>query len=377
MPLLKRRHNFKTDNGDKQMPYLLALTCLLTFSYASSADSNPNTTSKMVPLADGHAPNLVMGDHTHSRGEWMLSYKYMRMEMKGNKINSNNISPETITTRIPNRFFSLPGQPPTLRVVPTEMSMDMHMFGLMYAPSNQLTLMAMSNYQEKEMDHITFAGGAGTVQRGNFKTRTNGIGDLRLTGLVSLFKNSSSRGIIGLGFSLPTGSTSKKDAILAPTGATPTVRLPYSMQNGSGTIDFLPSLTYSGRSSKVGWGAQWSGQLRTQKNNGWNLGDRHDLTGWISYRWISKLSGSIRLKYESFEKLEGIDPNILLPVQTADPDNYGGDKVKLLLGLNWIPGSSYKGVRLSLEGGVPLHQNLNGPQMKEDYTISAGIQFAF
>ena len=164
-------------------------------------------------------------------------------------MNSRSIEPEVIVTTEPNRFFGLPGQPPTLRVVPTEMSMDMHMIGVMYAPSNSLTLMAMSSYQEKEMDHVTFSGGLGPTLLGTFKTKSNGIGDLKISSLTSLFKDSSSRTLLGLGFSLPSGSTSERDTILTPTGAAPTTRLPYGMQNGSGTVDFLPSLTFSSNSS--------------------------------------------------------------------------------------------------------------------------------
>lgn len=59
---------------------------------------------------------------------------------------------------IPNVFFGLPGQPPFIRIVPTGMTMDMHMLGAMYAPSDRLTLMAMLPYIKKDMDHITFAG---------------------------------------------------------------------------------------------------------------------------------------------------------------------------------------------------------------------------
>ena len=32
---------------------------------------------------DGHAPISVMGDHMHAMGEWMVSYRYMTMDMKG------------------------------------------------------------------------------------------------------------------------------------------------------------------------------------------------------------------------------------------------------------------------------------------------------
>ena len=30
---------------------------------------------------DGHAPITVMGEHMHAMGEWMLSYRFMSMDM--------------------------------------------------------------------------------------------------------------------------------------------------------------------------------------------------------------------------------------------------------------------------------------------------------
>ncbi len=54
--------------------------------------------------ADGHAPIGVMGDHMHHKGEWMLSYRYMHMDMEGNRIGTD----ERVATRslqVPNRFW--------------------------------------------------------------------------------------------------------------------------------------------------------------------------------------------------------------------------------------------------------------------------------
>jgi hypothetical protein len=62
--------------------------------------------------ADSHAPLGVMGADTMMKGMWMLSYRYMRMEMDGNLIGEDSVSPEQIVTTVPNRFFGLPGQPP-------------------------------------------------------------------------------------------------------------------------------------------------------------------------------------------------------------------------------------------------------------------------
>jgi hypothetical protein len=57
--------------------YLLFLSALLTLS--SFAHNEPWTASR----PDGHAPISVMGDHMHAMGEWMVSYRYMTMDMKG------------------------------------------------------------------------------------------------------------------------------------------------------------------------------------------------------------------------------------------------------------------------------------------------------
>jgi hypothetical protein len=129
--------------------------------------------------ASAHAPLGVMGDHLHHTGEFMFSYRFAHMDMAGNRIGDNEVAPETIVTSTPNRFFGSPMQPPTLRVVPTKMTMQMHMFGLMYAPTDWVTLMAMLNYTEKEMEHLTFMGVAGTNRLGTFTTESSGLGDTR------------------------------------------------------------------------------------------------------------------------------------------------------------------------------------------------------
>ncbi len=343
----------------------------------SAATTSPVIADTML-RADGHAPIGVMGDHLHKQGHWMLSYRFMHMDMTGNRIGDNEVNPETIVTRIPNRFFGSPMQPPTLRVVPTTMTMDMHMFGLMFAPADWITLMVMLNYTEKEMEHVTFRGGMGTTRLGEFTTESSGIGDTRVTGLVRLLDSGIHRAHLNIGISLPSGSTDETDRILTPMGGRPQVRLPYAMQLGSGTVDLLPGLTYTGNSKRVGWGAQYAGTVRMEKDNGYQWGDKHLITGWLSYSPRNWISGSIRIEYDTMGTIEGRDPNIIAPVQTADPDNYGGDKVNLKLGLNFSAQSGFlRGHRLAIEGGLPLVQDLHGPQMETDCTLTAGWQLAF
>ncbi|MEM7177300.1 MAG: transporter [Pseudomonadota bacterium] len=329
--------------------------------------------------ASGHAPIGVMGDHMHKAGEFMFSYRFMNMSMEGNRDGTTALSPQQIATTQPNPFFGKPGQPPTLRVVPTEMTMQMHMLGAMYAPTDWLTLMAMGTYLDNSMDHITFRGGKGTTQLGTFTTDSNGFGDTKLAGLVRLYEDEMHHVHLNLGLSVPTGSITETDRVLAPTGARPTLRLPYAMQLGSGTFDLLPGATYTGKSGSFGWGAQAMGTLRLGRNDeGYSLGDGAEATAWASYSPIPWISFSGRVKGSVLGEINGQDPLIMAPVQTADPDNYGGKAITLLGGINLAGQSGFlRNQRLALEVGVPVYQDLNGPQLETDWTITLGYQIAF
>lgn len=324
-----------------------------------------------APHANTHAPIGVMGDHTHNQNEWMFSYRFMKMEMDGNRSGSSSISPEEIVTTVPNRF----GMPPMLRVVPTRMTMDMHMLGAMYAPTDKLTLMVMTNYLEKEMDHITFRGLAGTTRRGSFTTKSKGFGDTRVSGLLSVFDNSIHKVHLNLGVSLPTGSITKKDRVLTPMGMRTELRLPYGMQLGSGTYDLLPGITYLTYHGKWNFGAQYLATIRTGENSeDYTLGDEHKLSGWASYSWRHDISTSVRFAYLNVDNVDGADAKIAAPVQTADPNNYGKKRLDLYAGINW---ASHSGHRLALEVGAPIYQHLDGPQLETDWTLTAGYQYAF
>ena len=352
---------------------LAAASVALPLSHASAGEGHQQS-----PAGD-HAPIGVMGDHRHKQGEWMFSYRYMHMDMDGSRVGTDAIDPTTTATTIPNRFFGVPGQPPTLRVVPLDMTMDMHMFGAMYAPSDAITLMVMANYISKDMDHLTFAGGAGTATLGEFSTSSSGFGDTSASALIKLYSEGIHKLHANIGVSVPTGSITKSGQVLAPTGATPTLRLPYAMQLGSGSYELLPGLTYAARQDNLNWGAQLNGRIRLNDNGeSYRLGDTYGATAWVSNDWANWLSTSLRVNWETTESIDGIDPLIVAPVQTADPNNYGGDQAFAYLGVNLIaPSGPLSGHRLAIEYGVPFHRDLNGPQMETDATLTIGWQKSF
>lgn len=335
--------------------------------------------------ADDHAPIGVMGDHAHRKGEFMLSFRAMHMEMDGNQIGTDEVSPDTIVTTVPNRFAGMPGQPATLRIVPTAMRSDMYMLGAMYAPSDAVTLMVMGNYVEKEMDLTTYMGGMGTNVRGTFQTNPKAFGDTKIAALVPLLGLPPKGAIdtdeltLKAGVSLPTGSTDETAQILTPMGDTPTMRVPYAMQAGTGTFDLEPALTYKGRRGAIGFGAQATASIKLDENKwGYAFGDSYEATAWLSYRPAQWISFSGRVKARTTGRIQGIDPAIMGPVQTANPDFQGGDRVDLIGGVNLVaPHGALAGHRLGIELGVPVYQNLNGPQMAGDWMLTVGWQKAF
>lgn len=325
----------------------------------------------------GHAPIGVMADHMHNEGEWMFSYRYMQMDMAGNRQGTDGIDPTTIVTIVTNPN---PG-PATLRVVPTDMTMDMHMFGGMYAPSNWLTLMAMIDYIEKDMTHITYAMPTGTTVLGEFTTNSTGWGDTKLSGLIRLYDDQMHHVHLKAGVSLPTGSIDETATVLTPANTTPTLRMPYSMQLGTGTYDFLPGITYTGHKDLWGWGAQYNAEIRMEDENdeGYAWGDKHQLTAWVSYEWAPWVSTSARLTGSTQDSIDGSDPDITAPVQTADPDNYGGEIIDLGVGVNLLgtENNLFKGHRLAAEATMPLYRDLNGVQLENDFQFTLGWQKSF
>ncbi|MEM7009128.1 MAG: transporter, partial [Thermodesulfobacteriota bacterium] len=237
---------------------LLMLAVLAVFMTGSLvAQAQPPQPMRWNPARpDSHAPIGVMGDHTHNTGEIMFSYRYMFMDMDGNRIGTNKVSNQ----RVLEDFM----------VTPTDMTMQMHMFGLMYAPTDYITIMGMLPYVKKSMNHLTRMGT-------RFKTESSGIGDIKFTGLIKIFDNYRQRVHLNAGMSFPTGSIDEKDR--TPMG--PNQQLPYPMQLGSGTFDLLPGITYLGQFNNISWGSQVSGVIRLGENDrDYTLGNVLDLTAW-------------------------------------------------------------------------------------------------
>jgi hypothetical protein len=354
---------------------LVSLSLTLTAASAQPAFSCCATDEAHQPRPDEHAPISVMGDHTHAKDGWMLSYRYMNMQMDGMRSGTDRISSSDV-------FAS------GYTVAPESMTMDMHMLGVMYAPTDKLTLALMANYIDIEMDHRIVSQMAANMINGGdttFTTQSSGLGDLKLNALYRFYLEDNRKAHFGLGLSLPTGSIDAKDTLPAMNGAR-NQQMPAPMQLGSGTFDLLPSLTFVQQFDTWSYGAQARGVLRLEDENAndYRLGHEFELVSWAGYNLTDWLGINSGLSYTHKGQLKGQQKDVgtMGPngrsVTTAFNENYGGERLDAIFGLNlYLPKGMLKGHRIAADVRHPLWQDLNGLQLETDLVVTIGWQKAF
>ncbi|MBL4789838.1 MAG: hypothetical protein JKY60_12630 [Kordiimonadaceae bacterium] len=303
-------------------------------------------------------PSNVLGTHTHMKGEWMIGYQYSFMDMKQLADGTQKLSPADVLA--------------DFNVTPTAMQMQMHMFHVMYAPSDDLTLFAMAGYQMKSMDHLAFTGA-------EFTTRSNGFSDVKIRGLYHLYRKrfDAHRVIFKAAISLPTGSITKQDFLA--NAAMGLRQLPYPMQIGSGTYDLIPGLKYVGTGDKNAWGADLDLTLRLGKNkNDYALGNIFEANIWYRHQLNPWLAPFLQLKYTAVGNVNGADTSLMpVAVPTNDPARYGYRRLNLQVGMNIFLQGALEGNKIALEASQPLYQSVNGPQLRAQWLFRGGWQWAF
>ncbi|MES0371782.1 MAG: transporter [Mariprofundaceae bacterium] len=298
--------------------------------------------------------------HAHKSGSWMFEYRYMRMEMDQLLAGSDSVA-ATDVARMGSIYKNSAGG--TYMMVPTDMSMDMHMLMGMYAQSDNLSWMVMLNYLNNNMNMIAMTGARSNM-------RATGLGDLELGAMYRVYNQESAQLLANLGISLPTGSITQSNA---------QGMLPYAMQLGSGTYDLKPSLTYRDSHNQWGWGLQASYTFRSGENSqGYTLGNRAEGQGWLKFNLAKNTSLSGRLTLSDWQGISGSDTGITMMQRNMSPTfdalNSGGRRLDASIGISHMLS---KGHMLGAAYGIPLHQNLDGLQMKTKQMFSFSWQFMY
>ena len=307
------------------------------------------------------APIGVMGEHQHKAGEMMLGYRFMTMNMQGLQSGTDAVQ----TADVLKDFM----------MTPTAMDMKMHMFGVMFAPHDKITLMAMNSYQQRHMEmkgahlHTT---GHHDHHVGMHEMSSAGIGDVKLDSLLTLWKSQNLTFLGNVGVSFPTGSIEQQ----ADDGSV----LPYPMQLGSGSFEARPGITLSGTQGNWSYGGQLRGTFPLNTNaSEYRHGNTLTATTWGARRVNNWLSLSSRLLFSHKGSITGNHPDLDINMSPSHrPDFQGFNRLDIALSSNLIvPTGTPAGQRLAIEFMLPVYQNLTETQLKNTWKLVLGWQYAF
>ena len=314
---------------------------------------------------DAHPPIGVFGESVHHSGEIKLSYRLQIGNQQGLQEGRTQIQPSQIANDYPGGS------------VPLSLRSYAHVIELTWKPAESVTLFVTLPFYERTLDQVVVS----TDQR--YSVSVRGFGDVILNGLYRVFADEVHRVHLNLGLSLPSGSTN--ETAEAPAGLDGVTegtlqRLPYPMQLGSGTLSLRPGFTYNGLYEKTFWGGQILGILQAGTNSeGYKPGNEYSLTGWVGRRWKPWLRTSFRMKWQQWFNPTGVDDQMnpaLSPL--ANPRFQAGQRVDALFGVDfYVQEGRLRGSRISIEAGLPAFQDLEGPQLRTDWLLTAGLQYAF
>ena len=259
-------------------------------------------------------------------------------------------------------------------MAPTQMGMQMHMLGAMFAPHDKITLMAMTSYQQR---HMVMQGahhhkeGHHLHPVGSHEMSSAGIGDTKLEALLTLWKKPDLTLLGNMGVSLPTGS-------IGQTGENAQL-LPYSMQLGTGSFQAHPGLTIFGYHSNWSYGSQLRGGFPLHSNGSYyRHGNTFAATVWGARRINDWLSLSGRLLFSHDGDMQGRHPDLNLKLSPSHRSDFrSGTTVAIAFSSNlMVATGSLAGHRLAVEWMLPVYQNLSGIQLKNRWRLLLGWQYA-
>jgi hypothetical protein len=302
-------------------------------------------------------PSGVMISHVHKRHQWMLSYRYMNMNMGSMMNGTSKVSDDQIYQ---NYLMSSPA-----------MRMDMYMLMAMYGLTNRITLMGMFTYTSFSMKMSMLPGMQMPNMPGmNMSTasmdmnmKSAGVSDIKLNIMYGIINRPHHHLLAIAGVSVPLGSTEIK----GNAGSMyPEQRIPYNMQMGSGTWDLLPGINYLYQKNRLAFSSQITSVIRTGYNAvGYKLGNEVTVNNWLAFQWSKSFSSSVRLEESVSGFIKGQDASLYSGYEpAANPNNYGGRRISGFIGTNfYFRKGILKNNRIGAEYGIPFYQNLNGPQM--------------
>ncbi len=321
------------------------------FSARAETDEERSSLNRPIERAFQFAPAGVFLDYTHEKGEWTFLYRYERYSFDGLMAGSESVSNAQVASQYD--------------LVPLSHTQQIHTFGVMYAPRDRFTLAFLLPYVDQSLTQINQLTGNPYQEQS-----TDGIGDARLVLMLPFIRNGDQQSQFNVELSFPTGSIRATDR--------EGLRLPYLMQRGTGTWDVHYGITYVGQYEAISWGGQVGGTYRLNENSlDYRLGAVYQASAWLSGELASWLSVSGRFAWQRTGNIHGEDPELDKSLSPLNNNmKQAGTLIQAGPGMNVLL-PIFGGQRLSVEVLFPLYQDLDGPQLRSDLTLTAGWQWIF
>ncbi|BDV38487.1 outer membrane protein [Methylocystis bryophila] len=351
----------------------MAAAGLLDVSLVQAADVSKTDAAPPAQPAPPPAPLGVFGDALPGAGNLLVTLSPTFIGNAHSLIGTQGVSAQQIVATTP--WYWGPTAP--LRVVPTTRLDEMQSVTLAYGVTKDFSVVLNTGLIEKHISYIIFNGTSGIIPRGTSNPGTESLQDTQLSGIWRVYQDPIHRVQLNLGMSFPTGSDHNIATSLQPTGVWATGRAFYGMQTGTGTFDVLPGILYGGFVGPWSWGLSYRARLPlTVNDEGYMWGNYQEANGWVGYSWIPGFTTTFRVSGNIQDHIVGADPWIVAKIQAADPLFYGGKRIELFGGAS-LDGKliGVPGLTLLVEGGIPVYQDLNGPQLAKAWQATMGLRW--
>ncbi|WBJ98576.1 alpha-amylase [Methylocystis parvus] len=318
------------------------------------------------------APMGVFGADMPAKGKLVLAIAPIWANLSGQRIGAQGVSSEFIVSTIP--WWVDPTK--KLRLVPQNIAVASQTGVVSYGLSDDLSVVVTASIVEKRLEALTFKGQSGVTPLGRSYPGTFGLADFTTSAIYRIYQDPVHRVQVNLGFAYPFSYNAARFDLLQPDGTISNLRAFYGMQPGSGTFDILPGIVYAGNAGQWSWGLSYRARLPLAKNpENWRFGDLHEFNGWAGYTLIPGVTTTFRVSGVTQGQISGFDPQILGRAVPTNPAFYGGQRVELFGG--GVVSGKFIGLdaaSIAFEAGLPVYQNLNGPQIAKNWQAGFSLR---
>jgi len=360
---------------------------------------------------------LSLRINRHGLKRWSAGYRFVYAKFDGYRDGTDNLNLPDVLGRPSAAAYQdgpfdpdlkaeiIPGYTAnTYPVTPTVITQQAHLFDISYHLNKKLTLGLLLPFISQSSNHESIV-----PNFAEFNITSSGLGDISVSASYLAWQRDKGHLVANLGLKLPTGSIDE----LGPTPRDPNndTLLPYTMQIGSGTFDFEPSLAYGNNSGQWHYGARTYATLRLGSNaHDYTLGNRFGLNTSLRTDRFSWVNPFVGLGFQSSGEIRGVDndlkvplrkigsegpvsdengnpvfetttdaaghtvPVMVFPAPVTNPALFGGQELALSLGGKI---ALREGMALQIRYDIPIYQDLNGPQPKEVAHFDLGWTWTF